>query len=92
LLQPLYSRVVVPQAVIQELTDAQAPAALPAWLEVQPDPPSDPTLGFLDPGEKAALILAQLLNADELLILLLSSISIGHWCFFVPAISGSPPK
>jgi predicted nucleic acid-binding protein len=74
-LQPLYARVVVPQAVIQELTDAQAPAvvlawtaALPAWLEVRPDPPADPTLDFLDPGERAALALAQLLNADELLI------------------------
>ncbi len=74
-LHPLYSRVIVPQAVIQELTDTQAPAAvrawiaaLPAWLEVRPDPPSDPTLGFLDPGERAALTLAQLLNADELLI------------------------
>jgi predicted nucleic acid-binding protein len=74
-LQPLYARVIVPQAVIRELTDAQTPAAvlawiaaLPAWLEVQPDPPSDPALGFLDPGERAALTLAQLLNADELLI------------------------
>ena len=74
-LQPLYRRVIVPQAVVQELKDAGAPAVVrnwiartPAWLEVRPDPPSDPTLDFLDPGENAALTLAELLKADELLI------------------------
>jgi hypothetical protein len=63
------------EAVVRELRAAGAPAVVriwiarpPAWLEVQPDPPPDPTLGFLDPGEAAALTLAQLLNADELLI------------------------
>jgi predicted nucleic acid-binding protein len=73
-LQSLYKRVTVPEAVVRELRDMKAPAAVltwidqpPAWLEVQPDPPSDPTLCFLDAGEKAALTLAQLLNADELL-------------------------
>ena len=29
-----------------------------SWLEVRPDPPYDPTLDFLDPGERAALGLA----------------------------------
>jgi len=74
-LQPLYTRVIVPRSVFQELNDDEAPAAVlawiakpPAWLEVRSDPPPDPTLGFLDPGEKAALTLAQILNADELLI------------------------
>jgi predicted nucleic acid-binding protein len=74
-LKPLYTRVIVPEAVVRELRAAEAPAAVriwiarpPAWLEVQPDPPPDPRLGFLDPGEAAALTLAQLLNADELLI------------------------
>jgi predicted nucleic acid-binding protein len=74
-LKPLYTRVIVPEAVVKELRVAGAPAAVrtwiarpPAWLEVQPDSPPDPTLGFLDPGEAAALTLAQLLNADELLI------------------------
>lgn len=72
-LQPLYARVIVPQAVVQELNDAEAPAAVlawiakpPAWLEVRDNPPLDPTLGFLDQGERAALTLAQALNADEL--------------------------
>ena len=35
---------------------------------MRPDPPSDPTLDFLDPGERAALSLAEAMNADELLI------------------------
>ncbi|MGO9516100.1 MAG: hypothetical protein ACLPND_03555 [Candidatus Korobacteraceae bacterium] len=74
-LQPLYARVIVPQAVVRELEGAGAPTVVrtwiaqpPDWLEVRPDPPSDPTLEFLDRGENAALTLAQLLNADELLI------------------------
>jgi len=74
-LKPLFGCVIVPEAVVRELRVAGAPAAVrrwiaqaPAWLEVRPDPPSDPTLGFLDPGESAALTLAQLMNADQLLI------------------------
>jgi hypothetical protein len=74
-LKPLCTRVIVPEAVVKELRAGGAPAAVrlwiarpPAWLEVRPDPPLDPTLAFLDPGESAALTLAQLLNADELLI------------------------
>ena len=74
-LQPLYTRVIVPKAVVEELKVAGAPTAVqtwiaqpPDWLEVRPDPPSDPTLQFLDPGEGAALTLAELLKADEVLI------------------------
>jgi predicted nucleic acid-binding protein len=74
-LRPLYTRVIVPKAVVEELTAAGAPATVkawmahpPGWLEVRPDPPPDPTLSFLDPGESAALTMAQVLNADELLI------------------------
>jgi len=74
-LQPLYGRVIVPRAVVLELAGAGAPAAVrtwiaepPTWLEVRPDPPPDPALEFLDRGESAALTLAQLLDADELLI------------------------
>lgn len=61
-LQPLYTRVIVPQAVVEELSQQGTPAPVlawirqpPSWLEVRPDPPSDPTLDFLDPGERAAL-------------------------------------
>ena len=34
----------------------------------RPDPPSDPALQFLDPGERAAITLALSLDADRLLI------------------------
>ena len=75
LLQPLYAHVVVPATVAGELRSAGAPAAVQTWiaqppdrLEVHPDPPPDPALRFLDPGESAALSLAELLRADEILI------------------------
>src|ERR1035437_6659575 len=74
-LQPLYTHVVVPETVAGELRSAGAPPAVqtwiaqpPDWLEVRPDPPPDPALRFLDPGEAAALSLAELLGADEILI------------------------
>jgi predicted nucleic acid-binding protein len=74
-LQPLYRHVVVPTTVAEELRSAGAPAAVqawiakpPDWLEVRPDPPPDPALRFLDPGESAALSLAELLGADQILI------------------------
>ncbi len=74
-LQPLYSRVVVPKTVAEELRSTGAPAVvqrwieqLPDWLEVRRDPPPDPTLQYLDAGERAALSLAELLRADGILI------------------------
>lgn len=58
ILQPLYMRVIVPQAVVDELSQPGTPAPVlawiqqpPSWLEVRPDPPPDPTLGFLDQRE-----------------------------------------
>jgi predicted nucleic acid-binding protein len=74
-LQALYGRVIVPQAVVDELEGGGAPSAVrswisqpPGWLEMLPDPPSDPMLQFLDKGESAAVTLAQALHADKLLI------------------------
>jgi predicted nucleic acid-binding protein len=74
-LHPLYTNVVVPKTVADELRSVGAPAAVqtwitqpPDWLAVLPDPPPDPSLHFLDPGEAAALSLAGLLHADEILI------------------------
>jgi predicted nucleic acid-binding protein len=71
----LYGGVLVPQTVAAELNAARTPMPLrewiarpPAWLEVRLDPPYDPALTFLDPGESAAIRLAQSLNADRLLI------------------------
>lgn len=40
----------------------------PAWCEIRPDPPADPTLAFLDPGERAAIALLQSFRADRLLM------------------------
>ena len=74
-LAPLYQRVLVPQSVARELLQNNAPAAVrawigqpPTWCEVRPDPPADPTLAFLDPGERAAIPLALAVQADRLLI------------------------
>ena len=74
-LQPLYTHVVVPEAVAEELRSTGAPPVVrtwiaqpPDWLEVRPDPPPDPGLRFLDPGESAAQSLAELLRADGILI------------------------
>jgi len=60
---------------VEELSEHRTPNAVkswiahpPAWLEVRPDPPLDPTLALLDPGERAAIALAQSLNAGRLLI------------------------
>ena len=74
-LQPLYNRVLVHQTVAPELMETGAPNAVrtwiaqpPDWCEIRPDPPSEPALQFLDPGERAAITLALSLVADRLLI------------------------
>ncbi len=74
-LQPLYTRVLVPRTVAGELEETNTPAAVrawmaqpPEWCEIRPDPPSDPALQFLDPGERAAITLALSLDAKRLLI------------------------
>jgi hypothetical protein len=74
-LPALYTSVLAPQTVVDELKATGAPGAVgawiarpPAWLEIRPDPPLDPTLGLLDPGERAAITLAVSVHADRLLI------------------------
>jgi predicted nucleic acid-binding protein len=74
-LQPLYRRVLVPQTVAGELQDTSTPAAVrawieqpPEWFEIRPDPPSEESLRFLDPGERAAIALALSVDAERLLI------------------------
>jgi len=67
--------VLVPRTVAAELKETRTPAAVrewmarpPEWCEIRPDPPFDPGLQFLDPGERAAISLAVSLNAERLLI------------------------
>lgn len=73
-LPELFGQIIIPQVVCEELSDTAAPplvqawiANLPTWLVIQPTTPFvDESLDFLDPGEKAAIRLAQELNADLL--------------------------
>ena len=74
-LATLYERVLVPAAVVEEMLQPATPDAVrgwisrpPAWLEVQPDPPPDATLGLLDRGESAAIGLAVSFHAERVLI------------------------
>lgn len=76
LLPELFQQIIIPQAVQAELSDALAPlpirtwiAVLPDWLKIQPvSQQSDEMLDLLDPGERAAILLAQELKADLLLL------------------------
>jgi predicted nucleic acid-binding protein len=72
----LYGRVVIPPAVQDELTHIRAPEALrswmarpPQWLEVRtPIATSDAALSELDAGERDAIVLAEELSADQLIV------------------------
>lgn len=76
ILPKIYGEVLIPQAVFDELQDRDAPtevrawlSAPPAWLKIssatyQPDPPLD----LLDRGERDAILLAESVKADRLII------------------------
>lgn len=76
LLPQLYVRVLIPPAVQQELADERSPtivqawiSQLPSWLVIQTvDVPSDSDLDNLDPGERAAIELAEQQGADLIII------------------------
>jgi predicted nucleic acid-binding protein len=76
LLPELFEQIVIPQAVYSELSDVLAPlsvqdwiASPPDWLKIQPvSQPSDAIVDLLDPGEGEAILLAQELKADLLLL------------------------
>lgn len=64
--QRLYGDVLVPDVVVEELRDFGAPqpalrwaSHLPSWIKVQPAPVSTERLERLDPGERAAILLAE---------------------------------
>jgi predicted nucleic acid-binding protein len=74
LLPRLYDRVVIPSAVLAELSHLRAPAsvkswaaALPPWVEVKTASHAELD-EILDPGEAEAIILAEQLKADSLLL------------------------
>ncbi|WNZ47503.1 DUF3368 domain-containing protein [Leptolyngbya boryana CZ1] len=76
LLPQLYDQIIIPEVVQQELQTSNSPIAVQQWIN-QPPPwltvqalsqPPDPSLNRLDPGEQAAIALAEQLNARLLLI------------------------
>jgi predicted nucleic acid-binding protein len=75
-LPALYVRVAVPPSVCEELRNRRAPEAVrawiakpPSWLEIlSPTKTPDVELGRLDAGERDAILLAEELGADQLII------------------------
>ncbi len=77
LLPRFYGQVVIPEAVLRELTASKAPQSVrewlskhPPWFRVQSVPPDQLEIvaDDLDLGEREAIALAHLLGADLLLI------------------------
>jgi len=76
LLPKLFGRVIIPQIVFNELTGVSAPAQilvwaekLPLWLEIQPtNLIAPPSLDILDNGERDAILLAQEISANLILL------------------------
>lgn len=75
-LPALYSSVIVPHTVCRELGHSGAPEAVrtwvaqpPKWLEVRsPVTSPDRELAQLDPGERDAILLAEELRADQIIV------------------------
>jgi predicted nucleic acid-binding protein len=76
ILARIYKRVVVPQAVFDELNSPDAPASVrmwlvnrPAWLEIRSvEVATDPSLDYLGRGEREAIALAQSAKAERLIV------------------------
>ena len=76
LLPRLFDRVLIPPAVFGELQHPDTPEAVkhwildpPPWLQVRaPNTIPDPSLNYLDAGERDAITLAEELQVDQLLL------------------------
>lgn len=75
LLPQVYGPVIIPADVKAELMSAATPQKVrnwlrepPAWLTVQENVADDESLGRLDSGERAAILLAEAIQADAVLI------------------------
>lgn len=76
ILPRLYKQVLIPQIVQQELAHERSPQKVRSWIEQPPrwlmiqsiDVLPHSSLDNLDPGEQAAITLAQFYNADLLII------------------------
>ncbi|MBD2060611.1 DUF3368 domain-containing protein [Oculatella sp. FACHB-28] len=76
LLPKLFQQIIIPQAVYSELSDTSAPTSVqtwivapPNWLKIQSvNQPPDAIVDLLDPGEREAILLAQELSANLLLL------------------------
>lgn len=75
LLPELFGAVLVPPAVIKELSHSGTPdkvrnwlASQPSWLQIKSPQSVDPTLELLDMGEREAISLALELKAELLLV------------------------
>jgi predicted nucleic acid-binding protein len=75
LLPRLFQKIIIPDVVRDEMLALDAPPVLQQWivnphdwLTVRTVPVIDTTLNTLDPGEQAAITLAQTLPADLLVI------------------------
>ena len=72
----IYAEVLVPQTVLDELQDSDAPAEVRAWVSAPPVWLQistlifrlDPLLNRLDRGEQDAILLAESLKAERLII------------------------
>jgi predicted nucleic acid-binding protein len=76
ILPKIYGEVLIPQAVLDELQDSDAPADVRAWASAPPPwlristiaYQPDPLLDLLDRGERDAILLAESIKADRLVI------------------------
>jgi predicted nucleic acid-binding protein len=75
-LPQLYTQILVPDVLVSELSDPEAPEAVrqwaahpPSWVGIRPSPPSSEPLDRLDAGERAALLLAVIQTSPVLLLI-----------------------